>query len=96
VGPRELAATWRRLTQDLEGESDQRQGVAQLMAEHGQELVLAPVRIAQGLLDQSLRLPLPAIVLGALGVGDVASDRLILDDGPSRIEESSPPKATGG
>ena len=46
---RRLRAVGSRPLQDLEAVADRRKGVAQFVGERGQELVLAPIRLAQGL-----------------------------------------------
>ena len=58
VGRAQLAVGRSRLLDDLDGVQDRRQRVAQLVGQHGQELVLAPVGV-------------PQLLLGPLPLGDV-------------------------
>ena len=75
--------------QHVDGDADRRQRIAQLVAEHGQELVLAAIRLAQHIGDGALCLELPAFVLRLLPIGDVLSDRLVLDGVAMRVEDSA-------
>ena len=104
---RDRCLTWRLITSmdqaiwsaasvrvaNCDGAADRRQRVAQLVCQHGQELVLAAVGLGQ------LLQPAPQLVLQALPIGDVAEDEdhaggraaLFLDGGAAVVDRSLDP-----
>ena len=79
LGTAGLVASWRGAFEDVEAVPDGRQGIPELVAEHGQKLVLAAVGFAQRVLGQS--------ALGDVECGD--RQRLGVDAKDGRGEPST-------
>ena len=79
--PPRLLTAWRRSLEDIGAVADRRQGVAQLMRQHGQKLVLAVVGLGE------LAVGFPQRLLGPLPLGDVTHHA---DDGAGAIDGGPP------
>ena len=81
------------LPHDLQSDADRRQGIAELVGEHGQELVLAPIGLGQGrrpplqLGDQPGAIVRQGFQLAAL-ILDLAAHDPLEDHGPDRLPEA--------